>query len=138
MNDKERRRQKRKEKKAKRRSASNVIDPNSIVPLAIPGDVNLYDYFKDVIRSGRTTDLMLQDIDIEQYMSCIDETLEHFQTPLDMRSKRGNVIIRFSIMYGEQEDGKHFQIASDDDVMNRIADWWEHFQRLYEKRIREE
>jgi hypothetical protein len=124
-------RKKRKEQHAKNRSDNSVIRPEEIIPLQISGDVNLYDYLKDRIRSGEALEMDIQlGASITKYMANVDQTLDHFKTTLEKRSGAGDALIRFGLLQSQQPEGKHFRIDGNDPALNWLADLWEYFNNL--------
>jgi hypothetical protein len=67
MSKKDDRRKNRKEKRERSRvKRASYLHAGSLKPIDLPEGVNLYDYMKDAIRTGKTTDIMLRDgIDLD-------------------------------------------------------------------------
>jgi hypothetical protein len=134
MSKKDDRRKNRKEKRERSRvKRASYLHAGSLKPIDLPEGVNLYDYMKDAIRTGKTTDIMLRDgIDLGQYIEITDKTLEHFRVSLENRSNTADILLRFAMMYAAQDDGQVIRFPADDPALNYIADLWEYFNKLWE------
>jgi hypothetical protein len=126
----EEQRRRRKAQHVENRHAKIALHPDDVVPLGISGDVNLYDYMKDMIRSGNTHEAEFQGINIHKYIGNVDKTLDHFKIDLEKRSGTGDLLIRFGLLYSQQPDSKVFSIDPNEPHLNFLADLWEYFNKL--------
>jgi hypothetical protein len=89
-------------------------------PIAIPSSVNTYDELIHAANQGME--------EARVVVKALDETMVHFNIPLEQRRKIGDVLQRFSMMLALQDERVQVTLK-DDDPMHHLIDMVEYLQR---------